>query len=61
MTTGHPSEVPINLPPPRNMTGNEAQGRWCAKLVACGGRHTLAIVEWSSTDESEQPISNNGL
>lgn len=61
VTTGHPSEVPINLPPPRNLTSNEAQGRWCAKLVACGGRHTLAIVEWLSTDESEQLIPNNGL
>ncbi|CAL5369685.1 unnamed protein product [Camellia sinensis] len=51
VTTGHPSEVPINLPPPRNLSGSEADGRWCAKLVACGGRHTLAIVEWH---ESEQ-------
>ncbi|KAG5527827.1 hypothetical protein RHGRI_028686 [Rhododendron griersonianum] len=50
-TSGHPSEVPINLPPPKNLSGGEADGRWCAELVACGGRHTLAIVEWHS-DES---------
>ncbi|KAE9449411.1 hypothetical protein C3L33_18689, partial [Rhododendron williamsianum] len=48
---GHPSEVPMNLPPPKNLSGGEADGRWCAELVACGGRHTLAIVEWHS-DES---------
>lgn len=53
MTTGHPSEVPINIPPPRDPTGGEVEGRWCAKHVACGGRHTLAIVEWC-TRESEQ-------
>lgn len=51
LTTGHPSEVPINLPPPKNLSSSEADGRWCAKLVACGGRHTLAIVEWR-LDES---------
>lgn len=44
MTTGHPAEVPINIPPPRGL--NAAEGRWCATLVACGGRHTLALVEW---------------
>jgi alpha-tubulin suppressor-like RCC1 family protein len=51
LTTGHPSEVPINLPPPKELSSSEADGRWCAKLVACGGRHTLAIVEWR-LDES---------
>ncbi|KAK3035227.1 hypothetical protein RJ639_033861 [Escallonia herrerae] len=51
LTTGHPSEVPIKLPPPRNVSGGDAEGRWCAKLVACGGRHTLAIAEWRN-DES---------
>ncbi|KAF7129439.1 hypothetical protein RHSIM_Rhsim10G0062700 [Rhododendron simsii] len=50
-TSGHPSEVSINLPPPKNLSGGEADGRWCAELVACGGRHTLAIVEWHP-DES---------
>lgn len=45
VTTGHPSEVPINLPPP-NPSDTEAEGHWSAKLVACGGRHTLAIAEW---------------
>eukprot|EP00262_Sarcandra_glabra_P007589 TRINITY_DN20487_c0_g1_i1.p1 TRINITY_DN20487_c0_g1~~TRINITY_DN20487_c0_g1_i1.p1 ORF type:complete len:397 (+),score=64.11 TRINITY_DN20487_c0_g1_i1:104-1294(+) len=44
ITTGHPMEVPINLPPPAGL--NSADGRWCAKLVACGGRHTLAIASW---------------
>ena len=53
VTTGHPSEVPINISAPTNLSGGEAEGRWCAKLVACGGRHTLAIVEWHS-DESER-------
>ncbi|KAI8534379.1 hypothetical protein RHMOL_Rhmol10G0085200 [Rhododendron molle] len=51
VTTGHPSEVPINLPPPKNLSGGETDGRWCAKFVACGGRHTLATVEWHP-DES---------
>lgn len=52
MTTGHPSEVPINISPPKHLSScNEAQsqGRWCAKYVACGGRHTLSIVEWQQT------------
>lgn len=43
VTTGHPMEVPINLPVPKNST---AGGRWRAKFVACGGRHTLAVAEW---------------
>ncbi|KAI7741577.1 hypothetical protein M8C21_019854 [Ambrosia artemisiifolia] len=49
VTTGHPSEVPIDLPPPKNDDGS-GLGRWCAKYVACGGRHTLAIVEWRATE-----------
>lgn len=55
MTTGHPSEVPINIPPPKHLSSsNEAQsqGRWCAKYVACGGRHTLSIVEWQQTSDT---------
>ncbi|XP_060191431.1 ultraviolet-B receptor UVR8-like [Lycium barbarum] len=51
VTTGHPSEVPINIPPPSDVSSPEG-GRWCAKLVACGGRHTMASVEWQ-TFESE--------
>ncbi|KAG8384068.1 hypothetical protein BUALT_Bualt04G0079600 [Buddleja alternifolia] len=47
LTTGHPAEVPINIPPLSD------EGRWCATLVACGGRHTLAIAEWR---KSEQPL-----
>ncbi|XP_039127125.1 ultraviolet-B receptor UVR8-like [Dioscorea cayenensis subsp. rotundata] len=43
VTTGHPMEVPINLPVPKNST---AGGRWRAKFVACGGRHTLTVAEW---------------
>ncbi|KAK6150962.1 hypothetical protein DH2020_015894 [Rehmannia glutinosa] len=54
-TTGHPAEVPINIPPPKDLSGIDAEGRWCATLVACGGRHTLAIVEWRD-HESEQLI-----
>lgn len=47
VTTGHPCEVPINISPP---SGLEPDGRWCAKYVACGGRHTLGIVEWCIGD-----------
>lgn len=50
VTTGQPMEVPIKLPP-KNVSDTEAQGHWIAKLIASGGRHTLAIVEWKS-DES---------
>ncbi|KAK4368002.1 hypothetical protein RND71_011794 [Anisodus tanguticus] len=50
VTTGHPSEVPINIPPPSDSSAED--GRWCAKLVACGGRHTMTSVEWQ-TFESE--------
>ncbi|KDO58961.1 hypothetical protein CISIN_1g0386102mg, partial [Citrus sinensis] len=51
VTTGQPMEVPINIPAPRN-AGDGVDRRWIAKLVACGGRHTLAIVEWQ-TEESK--------
>ncbi|KAF3443904.1 hypothetical protein FNV43_RR13594 [Rhamnella rubrinervis] len=54
VTTGHPMEVPINIPPPRNPSGGAAEGHWIAKLVACGGRHTLAIVEWKIDEESKE-------
>ncbi|KAI3451752.1 hypothetical protein Pfo_008417 [Paulownia fortunei] len=53
LTTGHPAEVPINIPPPKDLSESSAEGHWCAALVACGGRHTLAIVEWRD-HESEQ-------
>lgn len=53
VTTGQPMEVPIDIPPPSNLSGSEAEGHWKAKLVACGGRHTLAIVEWQQTDGSK--------
>ena len=46
-------EVPIDIPPPSHLSGNEAEGHWIAKLVACGGRHTLALVEWKGKYESE--------
>ncbi|KAL8044827.1 hypothetical protein ABFX02_08G071600 [Erythranthe guttata] len=53
-TTGHPAEVPINIPPPKDFTeSSAAEGRWCSTLVACGGRHTLAVMEWRG-HESEQ-------
>ncbi|GMH20674.1 hypothetical protein Nepgr_022515 [Nepenthes gracilis] len=48
VTTGQPVEVPINLPPPKGVGGDGGEGHWRAKHVACGGRHTLAIVEWWS-------------
>jgi hypothetical protein len=54
VTTGQPLEVPINIPPPRNLGDTAVEERWFAKLVACGGRHTLAMVEWKGTDESKQ-------
>ncbi|KAK1264296.1 hypothetical protein QJS04_geneDACA011896 [Acorus gramineus] len=54
VTTGHPMEVPINLLPPKKANG--AEGHWSAKLVACGGRHTLAIASW--TDETEELLPN---
>ncbi|KMZ73994.1 Regulator of chromosome condensation (RCC1) family protein [Zostera marina] len=47
-TTGHPIEVPINIPAPNN----SSNGRWRAEYVACGGRHTLAIASW--VDEEEE-------
>ncbi|KAK9116105.1 hypothetical protein Sjap_015052 [Stephania japonica] len=56
VTTGHPMEVPINLPPPENLSTRDA-GRWCAKLVACGGRHTLAIATWQN-EEAELMVRN---
>ncbi|KAG9458131.1 hypothetical protein H6P81_002639 [Aristolochia fimbriata] len=49
VTTGHPMEVPINIPARRNL--ENANGHWCAKVVACGGRHTLAIATWVETQE----------
>ncbi|TVU05773.1 hypothetical protein EJB05_48956 [Eragrostis curvula] len=48
VTTGHPMEVPIDLPQPKNSTSPD--GQWRAKLVACGGRHTLAIAEWTEAN-----------
>lgn len=48
VTTGQPMEVPINIPPPKDGGEGGAEGHWIAKLVACGGRHTLAIAEWQS-------------
>ncbi|GAB2299956.1 hypothetical protein Dimus_034001 [Dionaea muscipula] len=47
-TTGQPIEVPIDILPPKGVGGDGGEGQWRAKLVACGGRHTLAIVEWHS-------------
>ena len=50
VTTGQPMEVPIDIPPPKNLGESGDEGRWIAKLVASGGRHTLAIVEWHTGD-----------
>lgn len=52
MTTGHPAEVPINIPPPTDLNG---EGSWCAALAACGGRHTLALVEWRDREPEPEP------
>lgn len=46
-TTGQPIEVPIIIPPPKGV-GEDEEGKWRARLIACGGRHTLAIVKWHS-------------
>lgn len=54
VTTGHPMVVPIDLPPPKNCLSTSE--RWCAKFVACGGRHTLAIATW--IDEPERSLSS---
>ncbi|KAL2335285.1 hypothetical protein Fmac_016498 [Flemingia macrophylla] len=50
VTTGQPMEVPMNIPPPQNLSDSAAAGHWISKLVACGGRHTLAIVEWKANE-----------
>eukprot|EP00252_Welwitschia_mirabilis_P008229 TRINITY_DN1997_c0_g1_i1.p1 TRINITY_DN1997_c0_g1~~TRINITY_DN1997_c0_g1_i1.p1 ORF type:complete len:395 (-),score=50.19 TRINITY_DN1997_c0_g1_i1:384-1568(-) len=51
ITTGHPMEVPINISPPKNAPPNS--GRWFAKFVACGGRHTLALATWEPAEERD--------
>ena len=58
VTTGQPMEVPIDIPPPQNLgdADSEAEGNWIAKLVACGGRHTLAIVEWKDDESKDESI-----
>jgi hypothetical protein len=42
-------EVPIDIPPPKKLRDSGDEGHWIAKLVGCGGRHTLAIVEVAET------------
>lgn len=62
MTTGQPSELPIEIPPPEgqfNHADEEDDGKWIAKFVACGGRHTLAIMEWKADQEEEEETENN--
>jgi hypothetical protein len=49
LTTGQPMGVDIDLPPPK--TRSSRDGQWQAKYVACGGRHTLAIVVWAETTD----------
>ncbi|XP_078433388.1 ultraviolet-B receptor UVR8-like [Wolffia australiana] len=50
VTTGHPMEVPIDLPPPR---GKPSAGFWRVDSVASGGRHTLAVASWVSADSDD--------
>ncbi|KAL0720037.1 hypothetical protein Bca4012_069361 [Brassica carinata] len=54
VTTGQPLELPIKIPPPEGSLNHtdeeEEEGKWLATSIACGGRHTLAIVEWKSDD-----------
>ncbi|OVA20449.1 Regulator of chromosome condensation [Macleaya cordata] len=54
VTTGHPMEVPIVLPQLSDLSGSDdaVEQHWCAKLVACGGRHTLAIAMLHTDEES---------
>lgn len=57
MTTGQPLELPINITRPEGRFNNadeEEDGKWIAKFVACGGRHTLAIVEWNFDQEETE-------
>ncbi|XP_010420281.1 PREDICTED: ultraviolet-B receptor UVR8-like [Camelina sativa] len=57
VTTGKPLEIPIDIPPPEgrfNHTDEEDDGTWIAKHVACGGRHTLAILEWKYDQEETE-------
>lgn len=49
LTTGQPMGVDIDLPPPKTCSSRD--GQWQAKYVACGGRHTLAIVVWAETTD----------
>lgn len=51
VTTGHPTEVPINIPAPASSMNNN-NGHWRAEYVACGGRHTLAIASWVDEEEA---------
>ncbi|GFP83124.1 hypothetical protein PHJA_000455800 [Phtheirospermum japonicum] len=59
VTTGHPTQVPINIPPPKDLNGADAKGHWCATLVACGTHHTLAIVEWR--DQESDRLRPTGI
>ncbi|CAA7395704.1 unnamed protein product [Spirodela intermedia] len=51
ITTGHPMEVPVDLPPPG---GAPPSGLWHVTAVACGGRHTLAIALWAADNEPDE-------
>lgn len=56
VTTGHPMKVPINLPPPESVSEEEeegVEGCWRASLIACGGRHALALVQWQPSENNE--------
>ncbi|CAN1788715.1 Ultraviolet-B receptor UVR8 [Linum perenne] len=54
-TTGQPMKVPLNIIPSmeeeEEEEGEEEEEEWKAKLVACGGRHTLAVVEWEEQQQ----------
>lgn len=51
MTTGHPLEVPVDLRSSQETNSDAIEGQWRAKSVACGGRHTLSVVEWQIDEQ----------
>ncbi|MCO5599281.1 hypothetical protein L7F22_053382 [Adiantum nelumboides] len=65
VTTGHPIEVPVTLARKSSGLSNgrscyhegngeqkadASDGNWSVRYIACGGRHTLALASWISSD-----------
>ncbi|MCO5564578.1 hypothetical protein L7F22_018242 [Adiantum nelumboides] len=68
VTTGHPIEVPVTLARKSSGLSNgqssyhegngeqkadASDGNWSVKYIACGGRHTLALASWISSDHMQ--------